>query len=241
MSQNQANQAVDNTPEDSAVDDIAQALITGMPEVQQHAIDQHNEAQAELQEKQNVTDKAGNTFNPDIHATNEDGSPRLTESGNFAKKRGRKSGSTNSGGSTLGATKSQIDPATIQKQQIVAKQQAAGKAAAGSLIMLGMVIGGDEWRPLVNEQMGLNEQANLEQAFADYFTARGLDDIPAGVALSIAVSAYVLPRFTMPKTRTRTATLWTKVKMWWANRKLKKHGLEAKELEAKDKATKAES
>jgi len=34
-------------------------------------------------------------------------------------------------------------------------------------------------------------------AFSDYFEQYGLEDIPAGVALAIAVSGYMLPRFTL--------------------------------------------
>lgn len=41
------------------------------------------------------------TFDPIIHAANEDGTPKLTKDGAFAKKRGRKPGSTSSAGGSM--------------------------------------------------------------------------------------------------------------------------------------------
>jgi hypothetical protein len=57
-----------------------------LPEVQENAI---AAVQSEKGEKIEVAKKDG--FDPEIHATNDDGTPKKTKSGNFAKKRGRKS------------------------------------------------------------------------------------------------------------------------------------------------------
>jgi len=212
----------ENSTENSNFENIADSLIDTLPPVSYHVVEAHQQKETE-REQQNAqkTDKRGDIFNADIHAVDDNGDPKFTAAGYFAKRRGRKSGGSNSEKkSTLGINQ---DPLLIQKQ----KQRAAGSAAANSLIMLGIVLCGDEWQPIRNEEHGINEKANLEMAFSDYFEQNGLEDIPAGVALAIAVSGYMLPRFTMPKTRARSATLLQKIKAWWANRKLKRHGLKA--------------
>jgi hypothetical protein len=207
--------------EGSNAGDVLDSITDDMPQPQDHVIDAHNEKQAEIEQKQDVTDSAGEKFNPAIHAANEDGSPKYTKTKKFAKKRGRKTNSESA--STIG-TAPQATP-----QQI--KSRAAGKAAAGALITLGIVIGGEEWQPQVNPELGLNEGEMLQTAFAEYFEATGRDDLPPGWALTIAIGAYAAPRFTMPKTQSRFGKMFGGIKKWWVNRKLKKHGLKAEKDE----------
>lgn len=229
MSQNSTapEQGTASTVDISAPETLAQTLIEGMSEPSDHAIAQHQAEQAAQDSTTTITDSAGSAFNADIHATNDDGSPKFTATGLFAKKRGRKSGAQ----SVLKTSDSGSKPTTNTADIIRAnKQSAAGTAAANTLIMLGIVLGGDEWRPLYDKNLGLDEKLNLETAFQDYFTASNLEDLPPSFALGVAILGYALPRFTMPKTQARTVTLWTKAKSWWASRKLKKHGLKAEPL-----------
>lgn len=230
----ESNAISNNEPEHSEVDFLAENLIGGMSEVSEHVVENHI-AQQNEQEQQNAaaTDKRGDTFNPDIHAVDSDGNPKMTGSGYFAKKRGRKGGSTAK--STIGGVPQneaqQPSAMDIQKN----KQRMAGSAAANSLIMVGMVLGGEEWNPIKNVEHGIDEKNNLETAFADYFEAKGMDDIPAGIALSIAIVGYAAPRFTMPKTQARSKSVFGKIKKWWINRKLKKHGFKADEIKKDEK------
>ena len=219
-------------PQHSPAEALAQGLIETMAEPSDHAIAQHLAEQAELENVPEIVDSNAEKFNPEIHAVNADGSPKFTATGAFAKKRGRRSGAA----SVLNAASDKGQSVKPDTSAVIRanKQAAAGSAAANTLIMLGMVLGGDEWRPLKDDKLGLDEKANLETAFQDYFTASNLEDLPPSFALGIAVLGYALPRFTMPKTQARTATLWGKCKVWWANRKLKKHGLKA-EIAENDK------
>jgi len=231
----QQNDTPDNNNSSSlsSVDNLADDLINGMPDVQEHVVENHHAQQAELEnENSQSTDKRGTQFDATIHAIEEDGSPKFTAAGYFAKKRGRGSATAKS---KLGTA--QTENVDNSAQLAKAKQKAAGQAAANSLIMLGVVIGGEEWNPIYNEQHGINEKANLENAFGEYFEQKGLDDIPAGVALTIAVMGYMLPRFTMPKTQARTSTAWSKMKKWYINRKVKKHGLKTAELTKENETT----
>lgn len=228
----------DAVPENSTMCAIAQSLIDGMPEPSDHAIEVHGREQAEQDAKTNVTDKAGTSFNSDVHAVDSDGNPKFTATGVFAKKRGRKSAAD----SVLGnSVKVDSSPQRVDDVIRANKQAAAGQMAANAVVMLGLVLGGEEWMPVKDRDLGLDEKANLEQCFTDYFTAMNMDDISPNMALGIGLLGYVLPRFTMPKTQARTKSVWGKAKQWWINRKLKKHGLEAVEIKAKQDTIKKES
>lgn len=232
-----ATQTADQVSQDASVENsspissIAQSLIDGMPEVQQHAIDQHLNEQEELNSKLAVKDKSGAFFDPALHSVDKDGNPNFTAGGMFAKKRGRKVDSSQTGSSLGNVVKGASNPKVDQSAVILAnKQAAAGTMMANALIMAGLVLGGDEWRPMKNEQMGIDEQSMLTQGFTDWMTAKNMEDLSPNVALCICVLGYALPRFTMPKTQQRTSSLVTKVKAWWINRKLKKHGLKAESV-----------
>lgn len=232
--QSQSDDVIDQPSTDA---NIAQALISSMAEPSDHAIAQFQQEQAAADEKTNITDKAGDTFNADIHATDSEGNPKFTSTGNFAKKRGRRA-STDSILAAAKAGNSVPDQSAVIKAN---KQAATGQMAANALIMLGMVLGGEEWRPVQNEKMGIDEKANLEQCFTDYFTAKNMDDISPNMALAIGILGYALPRFTMPKTQERSKSLWGKAKAWWANRQLKKVGLKAEAIKSVKDGEKKES
>lgn len=186
-----------------------------MPEIQQHVVDEHEQKEREtLEQTTGQTDKSGNTFDPAIHKIGDDGKPVFTKAGNFAKKRGRKTGQTNS------QLKTGV-PEKSPEQKQIESARAAGVALANVLITTGRAIGGVEWDPVVTDN--INERANLENAFADYCQVKGVSDIPPGIALTMAIGAYVLPRFTMPVTKTRVSKFkdWMQAKI--ANWKVKRN------------------
>jgi hypothetical protein len=86
-----------------------------LPEVQEHSI---AAVQAELGEK--ISKEKENGFDPEIHATNPDGSPKKTASGNFAKKRGRKSTLK-----TGAKSKKQIEQEEAEEKERQANREAA--------------------------------------------------------------------------------------------------------------------
>ncbi len=223
-----------STPEVANLAAIGAALANGMPEVQEHAVAQ---AAAEQQSANaNPTDKNGDVFDPATHVTGPDGKGMLTVRGTWAQKRGRKGGNsapvTNAGtvrNSTLGGPAAPPSPQALQMQQqqaLQAQSRAAGVAAAEMLFMAGRAFGGDEWAPMENKSIGLDERAMMHSAFGDYFVAKGKTDIPPGAALCFCIIAYAGPRFTMPKTQTRYQKVKGAIVTWWVNRKLRKSGLE---------------
>jgi hypothetical protein len=220
----------------SSVDQIANSLADAMPQVQQHAIDQHL---LETEEAENaysdLEDAQGNkgVFDPAIHKTNKDGEPTLSTKGKLIKKPFSKK-SNDAPHQTKSVIGGQSNKQTSPEQQLKIQSRASGAMAANLLMTMGVVIGGEEWHPMQDNNTGLNEKLMLESAFADYFEATGKSDIPPGLALTAAIGAYMLPRFTMPKTQSRLV----KVKSWFArkiaDRKLKKHGLKAEKVDNKE-------
>jgi hypothetical protein len=145
------------------------------------------------------------------------------------KKRGRPKGSTNRR-SRLGSIQQEPAPGNVaEKQQLdIAAQTAMAAGTATHLtILTGIMIGGTDFQPMKNPMVGGMDDAEfLNKAYTDYFQAKGVTDIPPGVALTAALMCYVAPRFRLPETQSRTKkfALWISEK--WAkfrNRKNAAH------------------
>ena len=212
---------------DKNVSSIVSSLVDSMPDVQPHAIAlEHAEHEARATEWAELRDVDGNPFDPSVHKTDKHGNPTLTKLGTLIKKPGRKSGTKNSESRSFIGGIAQSEEATPE-QSLKVQARASGVMAANLLITMGMVAGGDEWRPMKDQATGLDEKLMLEGAFADYFEATGKTDIPPGMALTVAIGGYALPRFTMPKTQSRMSKVKNAIKQWWINRKIAKHGFTA--------------
>lgn len=219
------------------IESIANELSETMPEVQDHAIEQEILSENEkLAQYSHLVDTDGNSFDPTIHKTNKAGEPTLSTKGKLVKKPGRK---PNAGTAGLPRTSSVVGGAQNAPSNSDAharmQARASGTMAANLVLQIGIVTGGDEWNPRIDEESGLNEKLMLENAFADYFEATGKTDIPPGMALTVAIGAYALPRFTMPKTQSRLDKLKKGIKQWWINRKLKKHGFKVESTDSDKK------
>tara|TARA_R110000772_G_scaffold264301_2_gene384772 strand:+ start:65 stop:805 length:741 start_codon:yes stop_codon:yes gene_type:complete len=230
------NTIIDNAApnESKSFDVLASTLSDNMSEVQEHAIEEEQRKDEKHSAQfADLKDSEGNSFDPAIHKTNKAGEPTTSTKGKLIKKPagGAKSGRPKSG-STIGGAAAAPTPEQTAKIQ----SRASGKMAANLVLTMGIVAGGEEWQPMSDPLNGLDEKAMLEGAFADYFEATGKTDIPPNMALAVALGAYALPRFTMPKTQSRMQ----KLKLWItkkaADRKLKKHGLKAEPISDDKKA-----
>lgn len=200
---------------------IANGLASSMPEPQEHAINKAAEEVANA--AQNPVDKSGTRFDPAIHETGPDGKPVTGVRGNFRAKRGRKGGGAASVMASTGAS----SPVDAKKAEAARQSLLAGGAAAQMLITAGMLLGGEEWKPVKDEKAGIDEQAILAGAFGEYFKTKEVKDVPPGVALTFALMLYIAPRFAMPQTQAKVSTLKARIVQWWVNRKLRKKGLTA--------------
>lgn len=193
------------------IKDIASSIIENIPGVSGHVIEQ--------EANKPTVDAEGTPFDPALHVADLDGNPVKTAAGLYRNKSGRKSAGrpyvdptkkrVKSQGSILGASETQKPP------ELAPGTVMAGKAAAAMIFQAGLLIGGDEWQPVINESIGRNEPLEMETAWINYFKAKGITDFPPGVVLALTMVAYAVPRFAQPKTRTRFQMigLWIKSKI----------------------------
>lgn len=153
---------------------------------------------------------ASEIFDPEIHAVDEAGNPKKNQDGSYAKKRGRKKGSTN--------TATNVSAIPVENQPNPAVLQMA-IMATNCTILLGMAIGGDEWIPKREPSIGLDERGLLHKGWSDYLATTDMQAIPSWMGLAIALSAYSLPRVMLPKTKSRIAILWGKMKGFFSRKK----------------------
>jgi len=218
-------------PEFEIIKDLtaqAAAIMETIPETTETAIEAHHKETAEIEQAADgLIDKNGNTFDPSLHQTDSDGKPKVSgATGKLLLKRGRKAGaSTRKPKSTVNIPGAQGKQETGQPGLSESQLQNAavtGNVAASMLVNVSMMIGGKDFAPGKDAATGIDEKAALDSAFTDYFIATGKTDFPPGVALTLTIGMYILPRLTMPTVQTNLKAKGGRVYTWWQNRKLKK-------------------
>lgn len=153
-------------------------------------------------------------FDPQIHEADEAGNPVFNSDGTLRRKRGRKPGQSYGFSSHAPYSANGIanlgDGTPAGDQAEFLKRRAAANAATAILVGAATGIFGNEWQPIADKKSGLDERANLQRAFEDYFEAAGTIDLPPGLALAVSVAAYALPRFGMPQTKEKAIIIATK-------------------------------
>lgn len=230
--------------------------LASMPAVQQHAIDNaradreaDTAAAAEVQSKipAGLTDGQGRPFDPALHEVNDDGTPRVGSRGKILCKRGR--GSSNFSGapgakSTFkpkAAGASGPAPVPVDPE---ARIQATATVTAQMVFLLGQTLGGPEWAPREvietpdGSKVKVDERGMMQTAWADYYRAAGIVEIPPWMGLAIALGGYALPRFTMPETKSRYQRAKEAIYGWLGRRKARQ---EAKRADARESAAISEA
>jgi hypothetical protein len=141
-----------------------------------------------------ATDAHGTVFDPDVHATDAEGRPKLTRKRTFALKRGRK------GRADEAPVETAVTPENLT-ERVQAWNTGAGFASL--LEAVGVAVGGGEFAYARDEKTGTDERAAMTHAFARFCEAKNINDIPPGIALTIAVVGYVAPRFAKPAVQSR--------------------------------------
>jgi hypothetical protein len=74
---------------------------------------------------------------------------------------------------------------------------------------------GDEWRPVVSKEQGIDEPQSMVDAWAQYYMIKGITNMSPLWAVAIVCASYALPRVTLPKTQSRFARFrgWLKMKL----------------------------
>jgi hypothetical protein len=207
------------------IDKMKKDIENGAPGVSNHVVDSGKIPVKRVKGKpeKGKTDKHGRYFDKDIHQTNKDGTPRINKEDGFIS---IKQGAWNrkhveSPKSEIARPLKEVPDASpgpeIKPEPVktsIMTPEIAGKIAADHTFLIGVLIGGEDWKPIINAEMGINEQDFITQAYTAYFRAAGIIEIPPGWMLIIALSSYAIPRFTMPRTKTRLvrAGQWIKNK-----------------------------
>ena len=196
---------------DNEIKGIADSILNTLPPVSEHVIEQEQNKQ--------VTDAEGVVFDPALHVADANGNPVKTAAGLYRNKSGRKSaGRPYVDPTKRKPAKSQLNISGTDNApapELAPGTVMAGKAAAALIFQAGLIIGGDEWQPVINESIGRNEPLEMETAWINYFKAKGITDFPPGVVLALTMVSYAVPRFAQPKTKTRFQMigLWIKSKI----------------------------
>lgn len=222
-----------------AVDDIASQTAESASESNPAAMAALRESQlasapvvravgdAATQSTGDATDSKGNRFDAAVHHANDDGTPKLYN-GKLRRKRASKVGTVSTVNAGTPAAQSPAPVPQLTAEQI-AKARLSGRVAADLFIKTCESVGGDDFAPIAETVEGfgkIDERADMQLAFADYFVATGKTDFPPGAMLCLVVSQYGMRRFAMPNTKTRVANLMTRVgarfALWRANRAKRK-------------------
>lgn len=160
-------------------------------------------------------------FDPEIHARNPDGSPRLRVDGSYARKRGkggRKSDDTVSretgpdlffgveqAQDVSRETPASPAPSTTPTTANLSSREAAAAIVITSTVILSKVIG-PEWAA------DKPEIKTLTDATKTYIEAKGGIQMSPEMGLFLAVSMYAAPRFAHENTRSRFGQMvvWVK-------------------------------
>lgn len=135
---------------------------------------------------------ATETFDPSIHETMPDGSPRLTLGGQFRRKRGRRSNTV---------------PAGINGAPTQASVDYKGTAQFLCAVVFGGLesLFGPAWKPQPQESQNIEAQA------ARVCEKYGVADLPPVMGLCLAFGVYAVPRLADSETQYRARVLGSKL------------------------------
>jgi len=188
-------------------------LEDNQPDVQENAVQAEADKEAaRVSEFADLRDRQGLAFDPAIHKTNSAGEPTLTKLNKLIRKPGRKPGQKNS-------TVSKGSTNTSTQDSSQASRAIAAAATVDSIGTLGGMIGGEEWLFVTDKAQGLDERQRGVEAWEQYYTAKGIDDIPPGVLVLAWVVSYAAPRIMGgPQTRSKL----TRAKDWLLSKVFKR-------------------
>lgn len=180
------------SPAKMTMDDLS--ADEALPQVQENAI-----AAVKQDTEQKIQKEKANGFDPNIHATNDDGTPKKTASGNFAKKRGRKS--------TLNTGQKSAKQIEQEEQELKAKEENKQSAAVISAILE------QAQMKFISEEFEYSDRERAAnqavwEATLEYY---GGVNIPPPVALAMDHMTIILSRAQKPKVKDKFGHL----KLWF--------------------------
>lgn len=149
-----------------------------------------------------ATSHAPNGFDPSIHATNEDGSPKYKADGTFALRRGRKRQTATS----------EMPSGHVPTKPITRKAEVVDTSETTALVIVSSIEGlfcsaiGPEWK-MEDAEKGMNQGA-----WAAYLRANGMKDLSPGWMVVITTAIYATSRLSHPNTQSKLGGIGAKIK-----------------------------
>ena len=137
-----------------------------------------------------LSDRSGALWNPEFHET----PARKNADGNWAKKRGRKTGAGNP-----------TNPIPVDVDRVTCRR--AAENVCLQIFTIAQAFLGPEWAPKIDPALGLNEKEMLVSAWEEYFIVSGIIKMPPWLGLSVAMGCYAFPRLAQPKYMERMKAL----------------------------------
>lgn len=162
-----------------------------------------------------LKDKHGFSFDPKVHKTKKDGAPLLTAAGLLWRKPGQRPKQSKSFIYQGAPRPGEDAPPGVGTE--AAHYEASGRVMAETIFSIGQMLFGQEWAPIKIEGE-IDERAQMSSAWAEYSRAKGINDIPPGVAVAIAMASYSLPRLAKDNTKKKIGGFFG----WIKNRKRKR-------------------
>lgn len=150
-----------------------------------------------------LRDRLGRGFDPTLHITEADGTPRVSPRGFLKQRKIRRARGHNENQSTL----SGLDNASVQEESGGPDYQGTAQVIGESFFALCQMLGGPDWIPQSHEKQPLFDA--LEKVCEKY----SVDSIPCEAMLIVAVVGYTAPRALRSEGfRKRIANGWNRTK-----------------------------
>ncbi|MBA7635751.1 hypothetical protein ES703_43355 [subsurface metagenome] len=156
-------------------------------------------------------DKHGRVFDADLHISDpKTGKPVLIKDGHLRIKTGK--------GLPTGRPSKMADLEPEPKQEPTEDAPGPGPepakpvvnmtgvAVSETIFMLSQTLGGEDWKPTATEK------DYMATSWAAYLDAKGVDDLPPGVLLFMAMLTYALPRLRKQNTQAAIKKGWARLK-----------------------------
>ena len=178
------------------------------------------------------TDKFGYMFDPALHQTNENGGPKIVKRTKLIAIRqgiihpatglAKQAPPVESQNSTVPDSQAPKPdaPKTEQPKPVDPAQcKLAAQVFAAQFFAANTMLLGPDFSPVVDDASHINERESLAQALEVYFLAKGIVDVPPGIALALCVGSYYGSRIAAPTVRETVkqslgARMYRSVKGW---------------------------
>jgi len=181
---------------DSGLDQVVENMSSPSPDVVSE--------EAPRLGKEDLRDPKGRPFDPELHLSNPDGSPKINvKTGKICLKPGPEKKKLKKGlGKGSGVQGSVSD---LNLPPGLSESRMAAAATVDAIGQVGILCFGNEWQFMKNDQF--DERENLIMTMDRYYQVKGVRDIPPGLALTIALGGYVLARLRYENTRSKFGVL----------------------------------